>query len=517
MAIGDRMPEIPGMITTFSDDFSSGLAKFPNTKYPWSRETNINGEFQYYPDQSLLQSADKTVFIDSDTNLTLRCMPTPSYLQGSAKIVLNGYVIQQQISATQLLLQGENYWDRNNFQNATGIGWAPDSIGTCQFPGVAEQAYSSIVPSGSGFIITLADGIPNNISLNNTNYRLNIFRRQPYISGMVTTQNTQANGQSGFSQKFGRFMVRVKAPRGQFCFPAAWLWRDYEEAGIIYQNKQKSIEADIWEILGHAPDISYHTLHSPGFSMRPGDVPLLGSYQGVEQWKTASMQQFQRINAARDYSSDFFWVALDHFTDNSCSWYVEDRPNSGIMVEVANSLMSPLADDGIIDPAMLILNNAFLSDWAWNQSKLYDMNYSRFVGQTAPPYDYKISDVLIQQFPGEQTPGVSINTDKVYTRETVVGPVGTIDDVVVCLPTHETDRQGTVHEIELKLAYRPVNIKREDIALKWSITASAPLEPVFVDGNDQSWKARVYLTTSDSSPLPESYDFKVNIDSVTLK
>lgn len=521
MAIGDLMPDIPGMITTFYDDFSNGLAKWPNTKYPWRRETNINGEHQYYPDQSLLQASDKTIFIDSDGNLCLRCINTPSYLADTAKIVLNGYIIKQIVNNTQLLLQGENYYDRANYQNAVGIGWNRDPSGTCQFPGFAEQNYTSIVDTvddngNPAHLITLPAGIPSNVSFNDPNYRLNIFRKQPQISGIVTTQNTQANGYTGFSQKTGRWLFKIKAPRGQFCFPAVWHWRDYDEAVNAEEEAQKGIEGDVWEILGHAPDISYHTLHSPGFSMRPNGVPLLGTYQGVEQWKTASMQQFQKIDPNRDYSSDFFWVGKDVFDDGSTAWYAEETAGSGLMIEIFNALMSPLADDGIIDEAMMILNNAYSSDWSWYQSKLFDASYSRFVGPTAPPWDFKIAEVHVQRFPSEQGGNANTSSKKTYTNETVIGPVGTIDQVVVCLPNHETDRQGTIHEVELKLAYRPVNIPADKIGIKWRIDAAAPLQPVFIDGDEKSWRARIQLTTTDTTPLPKATDFKVVIESVTL-
>lgn len=521
MAIGDIMPAIVGMIPCFEDDFSSGLAKWPNTKYPWARETVINGEQQYYADQSSLATADKTVFINSAGNLVLRCMDTPSYLVDEAKVVLNGYVVTQILNANQVMVIGENYYDRNTYANAVGIGWNREPSGFMRFPGRAQQTYSQIQDTidSSGnpaHIITTADGIPSDLVLNDTNYRLNIFRRQPYISGIVTSQNTQANGNSGYSQKFGRWKFRVKAPRGQFCFPAAWLWRDYEEInGISYTTAQKGPEFDVWEILGHAPDISYHTLHSPGFNMRPSGSPLLGTYQGVEQWKTSSMQQFQRINAARDYSSDFFWVAFDWFTDNTCAWYVETAPNSGQLIEVANAKVNPTADDGIIDEAMMILNNAYMSDWSWYQSNLFDVSYSRFVGPTAPPWDYEISDVVVEKYPSQQTGSTSV-TEKTYTSETVIGPIGTIDDVVICVPTHETDRQGKVHEVEAKIAYRPVNIPADKIGITWAVSAPPPIVPVFADGNDKGWRVRIHLTTVDTTPLAAATDIQISIASVVL-
>jgi len=98
MAIGDIMPSFSGMQTTYKEDFSGGLGRFTEDKHIWSRETVINDEEQYYPDQSVLAAGDKTVFINAQGNLVLRTMPTPSYLQNSARVVLNNYNIEAVIN-----------------------------------------------------------------------------------------------------------------------------------------------------------------------------------------------------------------------------------------------------------------------------------------------------------------------------------------------------------------------------------------------------------------------------------
>jgi len=514
MAIGDVMPVFPGMTKTFNDDFTAGLAKWPNTKYPWARETNINGEQQYYSDQSGLLASDKTVRIVNDV-LELRCIDTPGYYQNVARIVLNGYVILSSPAPNQIVVQGINYYDRDTFSNAVGIGWNPDAAGTIKIGNNPEQQYTSIGPLGQNAVITLAGNVPADLTLNDTNYRATVYRSQPKVSGMVTTQNTQANGNTGFSQKFGRWGARIRSPRGQFSFPAFWLWRDYEEInGVTFTNIQKSVEFDIWEILGHAPDISYHTLHSPGFDMRPNNSPLLGNYNGRDQWVSSHMQQHQIVNQSVDFSARFWWVYFDWFTDNTCAWYVENA--FGDIIEVANARIQPTADDGTIDAAMMILNNAYGSDWSWNQSKQVDQNYERFVDETPGPHVLEVDEVCVWQFDGAQGGNQEV-IEKRYTDQTVVGPEGTIDDVVIGLPSHETDRQGTVHEVEAKIAYRPVNITPDMIGLEWGINAPAPLVPVFVDGNNKDWRARVHLTTSDSSPLPEAIDCEIFVSSVFLK
>jgi len=344
-------------------------------------------------------------------------------------------------------------------------------------------------------------------TLNAINCNAKIYRSQQFISGMVTTQNTAANGNSGFSQKFGRFGARIKCARGFKHFPAFWLWPDYEELNVTYTNVQKQSEKDIWEILGHAPDISYQTLHQPGFDMRPNGVPFSGQYNGVDQWKTSHMQQFQLLGP-RDFSTDFYWVYCDWFTDNTFAFYYETAPNSGIFVEVSNARGAPPYVDGIIDESMLIFNNAFGSNWSKDQAAI-DTGWPGYTGSTSFPLDFEISDVCVEQFEGQQTgntggSGTGTTSNPTYTQEPVVGPFGTIDDVVINIPDDETDRQGTIHEIEAKIAYRPYNIPVDRIGIQWFHNFPSPFQCTFVDGSDKQWRVRIHLTTFNNSPLPQT-------------
>ena len=75
---------------------------------------------------------------------------------------------------------------------------------------------------------------------------------QPYISGVLT-------GENGFSQKYGRFEVRAKAPKGQGLWSAFWLLPSFEQwpAGIAVLP-----EIDVMEHLGHQPNVFHTTLHT---------------------------------------------------------------------------------------------------------------------------------------------------------------------------------------------------------------------------------------------------------------
>lgn len=506
MAVGDIMPVFPNMQTTYKEDFSNGLGRFVETKHIWKRETSINDEEQFYPDQSGLAAADKTVFINNQGNLVLRTIPTPSYYQNQARVVLNAYQITNVISPTQLELAGINYYDQSIGQGVVGIGPRRDNAGVVE---ICNQlyGYSSIVDISGGqnsrHIITLTSPGPS-IAGFDTICRAKIFRNQPYISGMVTTQNTQANGGTGFSQKFGRFGARLKCAKGYKHFPAFWLWPDYEEInGVTYNSIDKQSEKDIWEILGHAPDISYQTLHQPGFDMRPNGAPFSGQYNGVDQWKQSFFQQFQKLGP-EDHSQEFLWVYLDWYTDNTFAWFIETGQNSGVMIEVANSRGAPPYVNGTIDESMLLFNNAIGSNWSKDQA-LFDMNWPGYTGNTSFPLDFEISDVCVEQW-GEQQPGggsTSTGTGPLtYTGETVIGPFGTFDDVVVCLPDEETDRQGTIHEVEAKICYRPYNIAESSIGIQWFHNFPPPFNVTFVDGSDKQWRARIHLTTTNNSPLP---------------
>lgn len=86
-----------------------------------------------------------------------------------------------------------------------------------------------------------------------------VARRQsmggmPYTSGMVASYGK-------FSQKYGRFEIRTKFPKGKGLWPAFWL---------LPTSKSWPPEIDILELLGHDPTCVYFTNH---WRAESGSVP----------------------------------------------------------------------------------------------------------------------------------------------------------------------------------------------------------------------------------------------------
>ncbi len=73
-----------------------------------------------------------------------------------------------------------------------------------------------------------------------------------FTSGLLTTENL-------FAQKYGRFEIRAKMPRGQGLWPAFWLLPKFDKwpEGIAILP-----EIDVVEFLGHQPRTFHTTVHS---------------------------------------------------------------------------------------------------------------------------------------------------------------------------------------------------------------------------------------------------------------
>ena len=71
--------------------------------------------------------------------------------------------------------------------------------------------------------------------------------KRDFRSGMMTTLGN-------FSQKFGRFEIRCKVPKGRGLWPAFWLLPD---------PPSWPPEIDVLELLGHEPNKVYMSLHWP--------------------------------------------------------------------------------------------------------------------------------------------------------------------------------------------------------------------------------------------------------------
>jgi len=75
---------------------------------------------------------------------------------------------------------------------------------------------------------------------------------RPYTSGLLTTEKS-------FSQRYGRFEIRARFPRGKGLWPAFWMLPTFEQwpKGIDILP-----EIDVVEFLGHEPNRFHTTVHS---------------------------------------------------------------------------------------------------------------------------------------------------------------------------------------------------------------------------------------------------------------
>jgi beta-glucanase (GH16 family) len=88
--------------------------------------------------------------------------------------------------------------------------------------------------------------------------------RRDYTSARLLTKGK-------FTQRYGRFEVRVQLPFGQGIWPAFWMLGDNIDA----VGWPTSGEIDIMESVGREPAINHGTLHGPGYS---GGAGLTGLY-----------------------------------------------------------------------------------------------------------------------------------------------------------------------------------------------------------------------------------------------
>lgn len=111
-------------------------------------------------------------------------------------------------------------------------------------------------------------------------------KERAYTSGMMTTRGK-------FSQKYGRFEIRCRVPKGKGMWPAFWLLPD---------APGWPPEIDVLEILGHEPDKVYTTQHFRNAQTRHGSHG--GSWVGP------------------DFSAGFHDFALE-WSPQAIVWFVD--------------------------------------------------------------------------------------------------------------------------------------------------------------------------------------------------
>jgi len=182
--------------------------------------------------------------------------------------------------------------------------------------------------------VTVANGTLDIKATRNTNYN------PPYVSGRIRTQGH-------FMQKFGRFEVRAKLPKGRGIWPAIWTLPD----------NMWPPEIDIMELLGHEPNKVYFTNH---WGVYPNVSNQSSSFTGP------------------DFSADYHVFSCDWFPDR-IDFYVD-----GVFRKTNRNPGIPQV------PMYVILNLAVGGQWPGNpdattvfpQSMLVD--YVRVYEQLAP-------------------------------------------------------------------------------------------------------------------------------------
>jgi len=112
-------------------------------------------------------------------------------------------------------------------------------------------------------------------------------RWQPYLSGALTTHNK-------FTMKYGYIEMRAKLPRGRGLWPAFWLLHN--------NDYDKRPEIDIMEMIGHQPNLVYHTYHH---------------YENGNLQSTPSFEAW-----GPDYSADFHTYAVK-WEPGQLVWYID--------------------------------------------------------------------------------------------------------------------------------------------------------------------------------------------------
>lgn len=112
--------------------------------------------------------------------------------------------------------------------------------------------------------------------------------KRDYRSGMMSTTRK-------FSQKYGRFEIRCRVPKGRGLWPAFWL---------LPEPPAWPPEIDVLEILGHETDRVYLTHHWPDPDDPDESESVTGEYRGP------------------DFSEDFHDFAVE-WEPGELRWYVD--------------------------------------------------------------------------------------------------------------------------------------------------------------------------------------------------
>ncbi len=137
-----------------------------------------------------------------------------------------------------------------------------------------------------------------------------------YTSARLITKKT-------FTTQYGRFVARIKVPRGQGIWPAFWmLGVDIDKVGW-----PKSGEIDIMEYIGKEPTNIYATIHGPGYSGKGGlstPYSLPGKDKFADDFHTFAVEW--EPNTLRFYCDDVLFKTVTPLDLPAGTKWVFDRP-----------------------------------------------------------------------------------------------------------------------------------------------------------------------------------------------
>jgi len=125
---------------------------------------------------------------------------------------------------------------------------------------------------------------PENVSVGSGLLRIQArpeaYRGRDYTSGMLRTRNLA-------SWTYGRFEISARLPRGQGLWPAFWMSPD----DYSYGGWPASGEIDVFEVLGHEPDVVHGTVHwSEGRHRLSSGAVRTGGFDTSEGFHTYAVE-----------------------------------------------------------------------------------------------------------------------------------------------------------------------------------------------------------------------------------
>lgn len=152
---------------------------------------------------------------------------------------------------------------------------------------------------------------------------------RPYTSARLQTRNK-------FTQAYGKFEARIKAPAGAGIWPAFWMLGDnFDKSGWPDCG-----EIDIFENIGTEPSTVHGTVHGPGYS---ADRGITGQY---------SLPNGQRL-------ADDFHIFSVEWEPDLIRWYIDSR----LYHTVSRANLPPRTRWVFDHPFYLLLNVAVGGDW----------------------------------------------------------------------------------------------------------------------------------------------------------